>query len=495
LIFEIEYSKSNRKKYLLNIFLNMTLLSVVCLTKFTYTIVALVIISIALIGLVYKKKAKLILYILLSFISFYFIFWILCGQPFSALLDYFYYGFEISSGYTEAMMRRNVYNEINYGLFAFFVLLFTATSCFLFFFAKKDFYHALILFFTLPLLFMAFKAAFVRADEHFIAYFYQLFPVVIFFIFFIVDKSFFCYKTIGQLFIICILSVTTIVMIRHYKEPDSEKYPFIKLLFHDKKSVFENKELIRKSYPALSTEFLQQTKNKTVDIFPYDISLLYAYDLNWSPRPVFQSYSAYTPVLDQINASHFEKDNAPDNIIYSYASIDLRYPLFDEPAVFRTLLKNYEAQTPDEDYLILQRRTEKITYDSIPVSSGICPIGTLIDIPQCPGQHIYCNIDISTHFGGKLISLLYKPTFIYIYFYVKGQADPIEHVFVRRLGGEGLFISKYVDDLSDIYSIFEGNYKQDIEKIKIGVNHNFSYNPDMKYEFYTVPINNFKKIE
>ncbi|MDR2057286.1 MAG: hypothetical protein LBP83_03200, partial [Dysgonamonadaceae bacterium] len=223
-----------------------------------------------------------------------------------------------------------------------------------------------------------------------------------------------------------------------------------------------------------------------VDVFPYDIALLYAYDLNWSPRPVFQSYSAYTPVLDQINASHFEKDNAPDNILYSYASIDKRYPLFDEPAVFRTLLKNYEVQTLD-NYLILQRRTEKITYDSIPVGSGICPIGTLIDIPQCPGQHIYCNIDISTHFGGKLISLFYKPAFIYIDFYIKEQPEPIEYTFIRRLGTEGLFISKYVTDLSDICSIFEGNYEQDIAKIRIRVNHNFSYKPDMKYEFYAAP--------
>ncbi|MDR2058321.1 MAG: hypothetical protein LBP83_08620, partial [Dysgonamonadaceae bacterium] len=89
---------------------------------------------------------------------------------------------------------------------------------------------------------------------------------------------------------------------RFPQESDSEIYPLVKLLFPNEENIRINKDRIRNSYPALPSEFLQQAANKRVDVFPYDIALLYAYDLNWSPRPVFQSYSAYTPVLDQINA-------------------------------------------------------------------------------------------------------------------------------------------------------------------------------------------------
>jgi hypothetical protein len=450
--------------------------------------VALAIIFIAMIGLIYQRKAKFIMYILPIFIAIYLILWVLCGQSLTSLLGYFYYGFEHSFGYTEAMMLWEVYEEFDYALFAFFVLVFMGISSF-FFFIKRDFYYALIFFFTLPLLFMAFKESFVRGDSfHFHYYFFQLFSIIIFLIIFMVDKPSFYYKTIGQLFIICILSIASTFVVRHYKMPgEEEKYPLIKLFFPDKGNILEYKKLIRESYPALSAEFLQQTKNKTVDIFPWDISLLYAYDLNWSPRPVIQSYSTYTPILDQLNVSHFEKNSAPDNIVYSYESIDNRYPLFDEPAVFRTLLKNYEVQSQN-DYLILQRQQKKTSYDSIPVGNGTCPIGTPIDVPQCPDQHVYCNIDISIHLGGKLINLLYKPAFISIYFYIKGQTEPVEYRFVRRVGVDGLFVSKYVTDISDVCRIFEGNYEQDIEKIKIDLKHNLSYKSEMKYEFYAVPI-------
>jgi hypothetical protein len=240
-------------------------------------------------------------------------------------------------------------------------------------------------------------------------------------------------------------------------------------------------------YPSLSSAFIEQAKDKTIDIIPWDVALLYAYDLDWSPRPVFQSYSAYTPLLDSINAKHFEKTNAPDIIIYSHESIDKRYPLFDEPIVFRTLLENYEVQSL-ENYLILQRRLEKVNSIYTPISNGTCSIGHIIEVPQLQGHHIYCNVDIQMNPCGKIFNVLYKtPSPIYIYFYIKDKSEPIVHRFIRRLGSDGLFVSKYVFDLSDVCEIFEKNYEQNIEKIQIKINHNFFYRPEMKYEFFATP--------
>ena len=39
----------------------------------------------------------------------------------------------------------------------------------------------------------------------------------------------------------------------------------------------------------------------------------------WSPRPVFQSYSAYTPALDQLNASHLASRESADHILMQWA--------------------------------------------------------------------------------------------------------------------------------------------------------------------------------
>jgi hypothetical protein len=62
------------------------------------------------------------------------------------------------------------------------------------------------------------------------------------------------------------------------------------------------------------------------------------------------------------------------------------------------------------------------------------------------------------------------------------------HRLIRRLGANGFFVSKYAADVSDICAVFEGNYVQDIEQIRIRIDNNFSYGADMKYEFYAAPL-------
>jgi hypothetical protein len=485
LIFDIELSKANRKKCLLNILLNTVLLSLVCLIKFTYAFTALALIGIAIIGLIYKKKALLIAYVLPGFLFLHTILWMLCGQTLSTLPDYYQYGLQHSSGFTEAMMFSITYIEIIFAPICFFVILFTGISSLLLFFKKKDFYHAFILFITLPILVMAFKSSFVRADKgHFNTFFLELIPVIIFLLLFFINDSNFPYKNKVRIFITCALFFSAII-IRNNDYSYVTKNQYLMTLSSNAQKIEIYKESIRAAFPALPSDFSSQAKNKSVDIIPYDIALLYAYDLNWSPTPTIQFYHSYTPTLDSINAMHFKGNKAPDNVICSYRSIDNHYFLWDIPAVFRALLENYTVESLDDNYLILQHRPEERNY-YIPVSKGVCPIGTVIDVPVCPGKPVFCNIDISLNLLGKFINILYKPSPLYIRFFIKGKTEPIEHTFIRRLGSDGLFVSKYVADLSDIKAIFEKNYEQDIEKIQIIINTDCFYKPEMKYEFQTI---------
>jgi hypothetical protein len=488
LIFKIESNKTNRKKYLSNIILNVILLNIICLIKFSYTIATLTLIGIAIFGLIYQKKAKFIIYFLILFALFNISFWLLCGQSLLDLPGYYFYGFEISSGYTEAMQINNYANEIHFGIFALLVLAILACFSLLFFFVKKDFYHAFSLFILLPILFMSFKEGFVRPDGHVIAFFSQLFPIILAFIlFFTTEDVPLPYKRILQLFTILIIPITASVIVHKDQRnwASEEKCPSLCFLFPNTERIKDYKQSIRDFYPPLPLAFLEQNQDKKVDIIPWDISLLFAYDLNWSPRPVIQSYSAYTPTLDSLNTQHFRGNQAPDNVVYYWMCLNKYYPLFEEPIVFRTLLENYNVQQLDNHYLILQHQKEKRLYDYTQINSGVGRIGTPIDVPQLPGQHIYCKLKISTNLFGKVANLLYKSTHVKIQLFLKGQTKPVEYIFKRRLGLDGFFISKHATGLHDVYDIFGENYEQDIEKIKIEVHPNIFHKQDIEYEFYS----------
>lgn len=461
------------------ILITAALLNCACLIKFSYAIAALILAGIGILGLLCKKRYTVVACFLLLLPLLNIVFWILCGQPLAVLPDYYRYGMEISSGYTEAMSMSYDSFYIIFHLFSLFIIIAGGYLIYKSAFVKKDLYLAFSLFIISPILFMAFKEGFTREDIiHLFAFFEQLTPIVLFFIMLFVKGDFNSGKL--KILTICIAYIAIIVTVHSGKTP---LYSVMKVVSSRRSLVEWDKKIIRETSAPLSSGFLEKAGKETVDIIPWDIALLYAYNLNWRPRPVIQSYSAYTPVLDSINACHFKKETAPKWVVYSYKSIDGRYPLYDEPEVFRALLDNYEP-VEKGDYLMLKRRNERINSNDTIIGAGVCPVGTIIDVPQIHGKAIYCNLDVSMNMAGKWANIFYKTGGLYITFYLE-QQPPVKHRFIRQLGNDGLFVSKYVTNLSELCQVFENSYNQDVKKIQITTRFGFFYKSEMKYTFFT----------
>jgi hypothetical protein len=80
--------------------------------------------------------------------------------------------------------------------------------------------------------------------------------------------------------------------------------------------------------------------SSSVDVQPWETALVFSNGFIWNPEPVFQSYSAYTPALDRIDALHVRTAGAA-RTIFHWDSIDGRYPLWDQPAAMREILCSY----------------------------------------------------------------------------------------------------------------------------------------------------------
>jgi MFS family permease len=93
----------------------------------------------------------------------------------------------------------------------------------------------------------------------------------------------------------------------------------------------------------------------TADVYPADLSILLASGTKWVPRPVIQSYSAYTPALLNLNKLHLTTA-APSRIYFKVQAIDNRYPSLEDGASWPTLLSHFTITGFADDYAILQRR-------------------------------------------------------------------------------------------------------------------------------------------
>jgi hypothetical protein len=110
--------------------------------------------------------------------------------------------------------------------------------------------------------------------------------------------------------------------------------------------VEQSKTRLRALY-AIPDRFIATIGSEPVHIDPQEISAAWAYNLTWHPTPVFQTYSAYTPDLDKLNAESLA--NGPKYVLSRISSalpatgIDGRLGVQESPLYSRTLLCDYNV--------------------------------------------------------------------------------------------------------------------------------------------------------
>lgn len=113
-------------------------------------------------------------------------------------------------------------------------------------------------------------------------------------------------------------------------------------------------------YFALEPEVLEAIGSRTVHVDPIDVNLAWAYQLQWKPVPVLQSYSAYTPFLDELNADSLRSPGGPEVVLrgVTYA-IDQRNALWESPQYMKELVCNFGVATQSERWLVLEKIADR----------------------------------------------------------------------------------------------------------------------------------------
>jgi hypothetical protein len=148
--------------------------------------------------------------------------------------------------------------------------------------------------------------------------------------------------------------------------------------------------------------------NGKSDIFPFDQTYLIASGNTWNPRPVFQSYHAYTEKLASANKVFIESADAPDNVFFRIESIDGRFPAGDDGMSWPTLLAKYQPDGFAGQYLILKKNSvSSHTPSFTTISLSNEQLNTWVELPNLD-QAIWASVDIQQSWIGKIKNLLFK---------------------------------------------------------------------------------------
>jgi hypothetical protein len=147
--------------------------------------------------------------------------------------------------------------------------------------------------------------------------------------------------------------------------------------------------------------------DRPIDMIENLQTVLFRNGLAWRPRPVFQSYAAFTPELEELNARFLEGRSAPDYVLFFLRPIDGRLATMDDAAALQVLARDYEPILDERGRLLLRRNRERApTAARDRVLDSSIAMGERLDVEHLPGSCHVLALDVRPTVAGSLATLV-----------------------------------------------------------------------------------------
>jgi hypothetical protein len=192
----------------------------------------------------------------------------------------------------------------------------------------------------------------------------------------------------------------------------------------------------------------------TVDIYVYEQSVLLASNNHWNPRPNFQSYNAYTPVLARLNEQHLRGPDAPDWVLFNLPTPNEydHLPSLDDGLSWPALFDNYTFISYDGQF-VLMRKNQVLhvnsNYDE--VYKKTCTTGATVPLPETDGL-LFAEVELKPTLAGRLLTALYKPPQLHIVLNLE-NGRTVNYRVVSNMMDTGFFLSPFVSDTREFASL------------------------------------------
>jgi hypothetical protein len=209
------------------------------------------------------------------------------------------------------------------------------------------------------------------------------------------------------------------------------------------------------SQDPLPDGFLSRIGRASVDVMPWDIDVIAANQLNWSPRPVLQSYTAYTSYLDDMDAAFLRGPDAPAYILTTLRELDYRYALFEEPAAQQALLEGYRVDATALNWVLLRRAPGLCPCPTRELGSVTTAAGRAVTPPTPgPGERVFVRVRLDYSLTGRAANLVLDAGAIRVRL-TSGETDTTFRLVPGTVGA-GLLVSVFARTTADLATVYSG---------------------------------------
>ncbi len=384
--------------------------------KSTFGTQTLPMIMLALLALAADRQLRLAGLVLACYAASLVGFWLAAGQHLADLPSFFQAVPLLISGYTEGLAKSGPWTDIaTYlgGTVLLLALFWLDRTC------RRPFGNALLALGFLFTLFVAFKAGFVRHDEHALiaAGSIAILPLVL--------ANMWRTRSLAVA-IAATLSVLAFIS-HHYpgfEWPEAARGG-TRLVSATWARVIDPGQLesqFKASMARIRTALPLPRVSGPSDIYSSGQAILLANGLDWSPRPALQSITVASPGIAQADLDHLEGAGGlrppVQNVFYAVENEDNRLPSIQDGLSWPALLSQFRVAGYDrgQDLALLQRQPNaRVAEPSGPaLLKGHYQLGEDVPVPVLPGGLSWATLDLQPTLLGRLAAFLFRPPVLFL---------------------------------------------------------------------------------
>lgn len=196
----------------------------------------------------------------------------------------------------------------------------------------------------------------------------------------------------------------------------------------------------------------------TFDVIGHDQVQVFMNDLEYRPRPVFQSYSTYTPALLQHNLRFYQSERAPRFVLTRLQTIDGRLPTQDDSLVLAELRRRYDVEVCTDDAALLRRKSVQPAATDQPRESSPelrVAMGESVTLPAGRDAAIWLRATFVPTLRGRWRAFAGQPVRLRI---VLTDDAGEEHAYrvIPAMAAEGFIVQPLLDAQNDLNWFLRG---------------------------------------
>jgi hypothetical protein len=246
---------------------------------------------------------------------------------------------------------------------------------------------------------------------------------------------------------------------------------------------------VPRNIPRLPASFVAKIGHASVDVVPHDLALAVRYQLHYTPRPLIQSYVAFTPYLDELDAGFFRGAKAPKFVVYSHEALGIPpyAPWWSAPRSKLALLERYEVVGTEGESLLLGLRGHPWSVRKGRSWKGTWQLGKPLPVPASTGL-VMLSARVGPSLRGALVRAFYRPAPLRLE--VRGASRSVAASVVPAHLADGLLVNWFVDKASDARDLFAGDLSRltRVDDVQVLSERPGDYRPNIEYEFLELLI-------